>query len=130
MAFSQLIALRLPELGTVDGEIMQAHATLEMRAVWLLVLRRLLGRDGGALQVRDAADQFERGLIIIQHVSPEVQGATGLQHALYVAEKSFVHHSAFAMSLLPPRIGKVDVDRHYRVATNPLPEEAYAISLN
>ena len=117
----------LAELGAVDGQVVEPHSTLEMRAV-VEVVGGWLGGDGERTFQRGRfLEKFECRDKILFHIGPEVQRTARLEHALQVSQERTGHHASLLVAFLPPRIRKVDVHGRRRITRKPLGEQPQRI---
>ena len=89
------------------------HATASFKMGAIVQIMRGFGlrfRNGNAEFGSDLGNQFNRLLEIVQDVGPKVQSSTIPQRFRIVGNATFIQNSTFAVPLLPPGVGKVDVD--------------------
>ena len=89
---------------------MLTHTTLEMSSIIKIVLRSGFRHFKWTFQPGASLDQRQGFLKVFVHISPKVQDAAWLEGSLDLVQEYLVHDASLAMSLLPPGIGKIDVD--------------------
>ena len=100
----------------------EPHSSLEMGAVIEVVRGRKLGNFERPSERGARGDEGQGGPEVVFDVGPKMKPAARSERTDDICQKSLVEDASFVVPLLPPRVGKINMNGDERVVRHELIE--------